>query len=137
MGSEVWHMAVPEEWTEAESYDDDGDATFQPQHQEMDDYVQPHALHSVFQNHFEPAVYVFAKCGYELFSSRSKYEHSVLWPAFTGTIHDDSVAAKWPERNHPDAFKVFCSKCSHGLLNDGPKRGSPASEYSAVPEVHP
>lgn len=52
-----------------------------------------------------PGVYVCAKCGYELFSSRSKYAHSSPWPAFTETIHADSVA-KRPERNSPDALKV-------------------------------
>uniref|UniRef100_A0A2K5P7E5 Methionine-R-sulfoxide reductase B1 n=1 Tax=Cercocebus atys TaxID=9531 RepID=A0A2K5P7E5_CERAT len=59
----------------------------------------------VFQNHFEPGVYVCAKCGYELFSSRSKYAHSSPWPAFTETIHADSVA-KRPEHNRPGALKV-------------------------------
>ncbi|XP_040491475.1 methionine-R-sulfoxide reductase B1 isoform X3 [Ursus americanus] len=59
----------------------------------------------VFQNHFEPGVYVCAKCGYELFSSRSKYAHSSPWPAFTETIHADSVA-KHPERNSPTALKA-------------------------------
>lgn len=80
----------------------------------------------VFQNHFEPGVYVCAKCGYELFSSRSKYAHSSPWPAFTETIHEDSVA-KCPEKNRPEALKVSCGKCGNGLghefLNDGPKRG--------------
>lgn len=52
-----------------------------------------------------PGVYVCAKCGYELFSSRSKYAHSSPWPAFTETIHADSVA-KRPERNSPTALKV-------------------------------
>lgn len=52
-----------------------------------------------------PGVYVCAKCGYELFSSRSKYAHSSPWPAFTETIHADSVA-KHPERNSPTALKV-------------------------------
>ncbi|XP_014649060.1 PREDICTED: methionine-R-sulfoxide reductase B1 isoform X1 [Ceratotherium simum simum] len=59
----------------------------------------------VFQNHFEPGIYVCAKCGYELFSSRSKYAHSSPWPAFTETIHADSVA-KRPEHNRPGAFKA-------------------------------
>uniref|UniRef100_A0A2K5VPE0 Methionine-R-sulfoxide reductase B1 n=1 Tax=Macaca fascicularis TaxID=9541 RepID=A0A2K5VPE0_MACFA len=59
----------------------------------------------VFQNHFEPGVYACAKCGYELFSSRSKYAHSSPWPAFTETIHADSVA-KRPEHNRPGALKV-------------------------------
>lgn len=39
-------------------------------------------------------IYVCAKCGYELFSSRTKYEHSSPWPAFTETIHEDSVSKK-------------------------------------------
>ncbi|XP_039740862.1 methionine-R-sulfoxide reductase B1 isoform X2 [Pteropus medius] len=59
----------------------------------------------VFQNHFEPGVYVCAKCGYELFSSCSKYAHSSPWPAFTETIHADSVA-KRPDHNQPEALKT-------------------------------
>ncbi|XP_057386125.1 methionine-R-sulfoxide reductase B1 isoform X3 [Balaenoptera acutorostrata] len=59
----------------------------------------------VFQNHFEPGIYVCAQCGYELFSSRSKYAHSSPWPAFTETIHADSVA-KHPEHNQPGALKA-------------------------------
>ncbi|OWK11053.1 MSRB1 [Cervus elaphus hippelaphus] len=59
----------------------------------------------IFQNHFEPGIYVCAKCGYELFSSRSKYAHSSPWPAFTETIHADSVA-KRPEHNRPGAIKL-------------------------------
>lgn len=73
-----------------------------------------------------PGIYACAKCGYELFSSRSKYAHSSPWPAFTETIHTDSVA-KRPEHNRPEALKVSCGRCGNGLghefLNDGPKRG--------------
>lgn len=36
--------------------------------------------------------YACAKCGYELFSSKKKYKHSSPWPAFTETIHKDSVS---------------------------------------------
>ncbi|XP_076853644.1 methionine-R-sulfoxide reductase B1-A isoform X2 [Brachyhypopomus gauderio] len=56
----------------------------------------------VFKEHFKTGVYVCTKCGYELFSSRSKYEHSSPWPAFTEPIHEDSVSKqlwqvwKWP-----------------------------------------
>ncbi|XP_045045828.2 methionine-R-sulfoxide reductase B1 isoform X2 [Desmodus rotundus] len=59
----------------------------------------------VFQNHFDTGVYVCAKCGYELFSSRAKYAHSSPWPAFTETIHPNSVA-KRPEHNRPEALKA-------------------------------
>ncbi|XP_060028611.1 methionine-R-sulfoxide reductase B1 isoform X3 [Erinaceus europaeus] len=69
----------------------------------------------VFQNHFEPGDYVCAKCGYELFSSRSKYAHSSPWPAFTETIHADSVA-KRPEHNRPEALKE--GQCPGPKLTD-------------------
>uniref|UniRef100_A0A7N8YG36 Methionine sulfoxide reductase B1 n=1 Tax=Mastacembelus armatus TaxID=205130 RepID=A0A7N8YG36_9TELE len=57
----------------------------------------------VFRDHFTPGIYVCSKCGHQLFSSRSKYEHSSPWPAFTETIHEDSVS-KYVER--PGALKV-------------------------------
>uniref|UniRef100_A0A8C4K7S4 Methionine sulfoxide reductase B1 n=1 Tax=Dromaius novaehollandiae TaxID=8790 RepID=A0A8C4K7S4_DRONO len=72
------------------------------------------------QSPFAAGIYVCTKCGYELFSSRAKYEHSSPWPAFTETIHEDSVS-KYEER--PGALKVSCGKCGNGLghefLNDG------------------
>ena len=37
-------------------------------------------------------IYVCSKCEYELFSSTSKFEHSSPWPAFTETVHADSVS---------------------------------------------
>uniref|UniRef100_H9GA65 MsrB domain-containing protein n=1 Tax=Anolis carolinensis TaxID=28377 RepID=H9GA65_ANOCA len=73
---------------------------------------------------FPAGMYVCSKCGFELFSSKSKYAHSSPWPAFTETIHDDSIT-KYLER--PNAFKVLCGKCGNGLghefINDGPKKG--------------
>ncbi|KAK9535021.1 hypothetical protein VZT92_007427 [Zoarces viviparus] len=79
----------------------------------------------VYKDHFKPGVYVCSKCDHQLFTSRSKYEHSSPWPAFTETIREDSVS-KHQER--PGAFKVQCGKCGNGLghefVNDGPARGS-------------
>lgn len=43
-------------------------------------------------------VYVCSQCGQELFSSMSKFEHSSPWPAFSETIHEDSVT------KHPEAW---------------------------------
>lgn len=54
-----------------------------------------------------PGVYVCGRCGYELFSSRSKYEHSSPWPAFTETIHEDSVSKR---KERPGALKVMTVK---------------------------
>lgn len=68
-----------------------------------------------------------AKCGYELFSSRSKYAHSSPWPAFTETIHTDSVA-KRPEHNRPGAIKVGGSSgaVGKGCWPGGPENRPPA-----------
>lgn len=78
----------------------------------------------VYKDHFENGVYVCVSCGYELFSSRTKFEHSSPWPAFSETVHKDSVS-KYVER--PNALKVSCGKCGnslgHEFLNDGPKKG--------------
>uniref|UniRef100_A0A3Q2FEJ8 Methionine sulfoxide reductase B1 n=2 Tax=Cyprinodon variegatus TaxID=28743 RepID=A0A3Q2FEJ8_CYPVA len=78
----------------------------------------------VFKDHFKPGIYVCSKCDHELFSSRSKYEHSSPWPAFTETIHKNSVS-KYEER--PGAYKVKCGSCGNGLghefVNDGPAKG--------------
>lgn len=52
---------------------------------------------------FAPGIYVCSKCDHQLFSSRSKFEHSSPWPAFTETIQDNSVS-KYEER--PGAYKV-------------------------------
>ncbi|KAF3846414.1 hypothetical protein F7725_003492 [Dissostichus mawsoni] len=92
----------------------------------------------VYKNHFLPGIYVCSECGHKLFSSMSKFEHSTPWPAFSQTIHEDSVT------KHPEAWgplkvlrfdepflmlisQVSCGKCGNGLghefLYDGPKEG--------------
>jgi len=80
-----------------------------------------------FRDHFSSGNYVCASCGYELFSSRTKYEHHSPWPAFTETIHPDSVS-KVPEEGRANALKVSCGKCGLGLghefLKDGPDEKS-------------
>ncbi|CAH1274102.1 MSRB1 [Branchiostoma lanceolatum] len=75
-----------------------------------------------FKDHFEVGHYACSQCGYELFSSKAKYAHSSPWPAFTETIHEDSLSKRPDGRN---ALKVSCNKCGNGLghefLADGPK----------------
>ncbi|CAG7837826.1 unnamed protein product [Allacma fusca] len=81
----------------------------------------------VYKDHFEPGIYVCSNCGYELFSSKQKYDHHSPWPAFTQTIHKDSVSKK-AEMGSPRAFKVSCGKCAnplgHEFLKDGPNKTS-------------
>lgn len=77
-----------------------------------------------YKDHYETGVYCCSKCGYPLFSSKSKYKHSSPWPAFTETIHEDSLSKKIES---PGALKIRCGKCGNGLghefLGDGPKAG--------------
>jgi len=77
----------------------------------------------VYKDHFKTGVYACSKCGYELFSSKQKFEHDSPWPAFTETIHADSVSKK-AEFGSPRAYKVKCGKCEnplgHEFLKDGP-----------------
>lgn len=70
-----------------------------------------------------PGIYVCAKCGYELFSSRAKYAHSSPWPAFTETIHADSVAKRL-EHGRSQALKVGDSDHSWGLFQGVPENQS-------------
>ncbi|KAL3877278.1 hypothetical protein ACJMK2_035010 [Sinanodonta woodiana] len=78
----------------------------------------------VFKDHFEKGIYVCSRCDNELFHSSSKYEHHTPWPAFTSTVHPDSIS-RVPESAR--AIKISCSKCGNGLghefLGDGPKEG--------------
>lgn len=46
----------------------------------------------VWKDHFAVGKYVCAKCGHELFTSRAKYKHDSPWPAFSETIHEDSLS---------------------------------------------
>lgn len=77
-----------------------------------------------YKDHFDDGIYVCAKCGHELFNSAKKYSHSSPWPAFSSTIHSDSVIK---HREGSSAYKVRCGKCKNGLghefLNDGPSFG--------------
>ncbi|KAB5555472.1 hypothetical protein PDJAM_G00035970 [Pangasius djambal] len=78
----------------------------------------------VYKDHFKRGIYVCSQCANPLFSSRSKYAHSSPWPAFTETIHEDSVTKVMETLT---AYKVLCGKCGNGLghefLNDGPEEG--------------
>ncbi|KAK5885062.1 hypothetical protein CesoFtcFv8_018812 [Champsocephalus esox] len=60
-----------------------------------------------YKNHFLPGFYVCSECGHKLFSSMSKFEHSTPWPAFSQTIHEDSVT------KHPEAWGPLKVSSAH------------------------
>lgn len=78
-------------------------------------------------------IYCCSKCTFELFSSTSKFEHESIWPAFSDTVHSNSVA-KRPERGRPNTLRVYCGKCGnwlgHEFLNQGPNNKSRFWIYS-------
>ncbi|CAN8007170.1 unnamed protein product [Ixodes pacificus] len=59
-----------------------------------------------YRDTFVSGTYVCSQCGYELFSSRSKFSHTSPWPAFLETVHADSVT-KRPEMGRPSTLKAF------------------------------
>ncbi|KAI6651636.1 Methionine-R-sulfoxide reductase B1 [Oopsacas minuta] len=79
----------------------------------------------VYKDHFTTGVYTCSNCNYELFDSKSKFKHSSPWPAFTSTVHADSVSKRSETKT---AFKVSCGKCKsplgHEFVGDGPGGGS-------------
>ncbi|CAG0914525.1 unnamed protein product [Notodromas monacha] len=74
-----------------------------------------------YRDHFDVGTYVCSECSHPLFTSRSKYEHSSPWPAFTETLRADSLKKVLES---PGALKVSCGKCGnplgHEFLKDGP-----------------
>jgi len=77
-----------------------------------------------YRDHFDAGTYQCSKCGYDLFSSESKFGHETPWPAFNWPIHKDSLT-KVEEPGRKGAYKVSCGKCGNGLghefLGEGPK----------------
>ena len=75
----------------------------------------------IYKDHFKTGVYTCSKCNYELFDSHSKFQHSSPWPAFTSTVHADSLSKHMETKT---AYKVSCGKCGNGLghefIADGP-----------------
>ena len=52
-----------------------------------------------------------AKCGHELFNSKTKFSHNSPWPAFTETVRPDSVVKEVEtepqESSDAEALKVI------------------------------
>ncbi|GFT66850.1 methionine-R-sulfoxide reductase B1-A [Nephila pilipes] len=77
-----------------------------------------------YRDTFKSGTYNCSKCGNELFSSRTKFEHFSPWPSFTETVHENSVTKRVEKFRPSETYKVSCGKCGYGLghefVGDGP-----------------
>lgn len=67
--------------------------------------------------------YICAACGYELFSSDTKYDSGSGWPAFFKPSSDSSIAEKNDNSLGMSRIEVRCSRCGSHLghmFDDGP-----------------
>lgn len=69
--------------------------------------------------------YKCGACGFELFSSESKFESGTGWPSFDKPIKEVSVKTHEDKRMGMDRVEVTCPKCSSHLghvFDDGPTK---------------
>ncbi len=68
-------------------------------------------------------VYVCGACGYELFSSDTKYDSDCGWPSFYASKSKDSVKLKPDNSLFMKRTEVICPRCGSHLghvFDDGP-----------------
>lgn len=71
----------------------------------------------------EEGMYRCAGCGFELFSSDSKYDSGSGWPSFDRPVNEESIAESHDDSNGMIRTEVLCPKCGGHLghvFNDGP-----------------
>ena len=77
-----------------------------------------------FYNHKDKGVYRCVCCGYELFSSDTKYDSGSGWPSFWGVISDANIKTAGDSSFGMIRDEVVCDRCGAHLghlFNDGPR----------------
>jgi peptide-methionine (R)-S-oxide reductase len=59
--------------------------------------------------------YLCAACGYELFSSETKFDSGTGWPSFWETVSEESVEENTDNRFGMHRTEVACKKCGGHL----------------------
>ena len=81
----------------------------------------------------EKGMYTCAACGFELFSSDTKFDSGTGWPSFTAPMSATAVQTSRDVSHGMERTEVICQRCGSHLghvFDDGPTKmpdGAPAS----------
>jgi peptide-methionine (R)-S-oxide reductase len=78
-----------------------------------------------YNEHFEKGKYVCAGCGFELFTSESKFNSHCGWPSFDAEIEKGNVATQTDYTHGMVRTEILCSRCGGHLghvFDDGPTK---------------
>ncbi len=68
-----------------------------------------------FDKHFKPGTYCCAACGYELFTSETKFNSGCGWPAFYATKAGNRIQLTRDYSNGMRRIEVTCARCESHL----------------------
>ena len=77
-----------------------------------------------YYKHKDDGKYVCAACGYELFSSNTKYDSGTGWPSFYAALEKDRILEKKDNTFGMVRTEILCARCESQLghlFSDGPR----------------
>jgi peptide-methionine (R)-S-oxide reductase len=81
------------------------------------------AFTGVYWDSHDPAVYLCAGCGQELFDSEAKFDSGTGWPSFSAPLAAEAVETEADDTMGMRRVEVNCSRCGGHLghvFPDGP-----------------
>ncbi|MBN2199329.1 MAG: bifunctional methionine sulfoxide reductase B/A protein [Candidatus Aminicenantes bacterium] len=81
------------------------------------------AFTGIYNDRYEPGLYVCAACGNPLFSSETKYDHGTGWPSFADAVRPGAVTFHEDSSFMMNRTEVRCAACGSHLghvFDDGP-----------------
>jgi peptide-methionine (R)-S-oxide reductase len=81
------------------------------------------AFSGAFWDSHDPAMYLCAGCGAELFGSDTKFDSGTGWPSFSCPVGEGAVSTAEDRSHGMTRVEVNCARCGGHLghvFNDGP-----------------